>query len=193
MSDWSSLASGSRVWSKTVLPACGILLALTATSLAQWPQFGGPNRDFTVDSASLSASWPEGGPRELWSKEFGDGFSSILVEGGHLYTMRRQGDSDVVVCLNAGSGDIVWETSYPSPTAEGMILDFGPGPISTPLISGSRLFTVSSTVKLHALDKASGSTWTIASGMDTPNMIVSGGAFVYVTDTEYGNIYRVAK
>ena len=135
--------------------ALGILLFSTA-AWAQWPQFGGPNRDFTVESGQLATEWPEGGPKELWRREFGDGFSSILVEGDRLYTMRRDGDQDVAVCLEARSGQTIWETAYDSPTVKGMILDFGPGPISTPLLSGSRLFTVSSTVKFHALEKETG-------------------------------------
>ncbi|HSR50315.1 MAG TPA: PQQ-binding-like beta-propeller repeat protein [Acidobacteriota bacterium] len=122
-----------------------------------WTQWGGPNRDFILPQAGpLATEWPESGPKELWSKPFGDGFSAILYEDGRLYTMRRQGDSDVVVSLDAETGETLWETSYDSPTTDDMVLDFGPGPISTPLIAGDRLYTVSSTVKFHCLDKKDG-------------------------------------
>src|SRR5262245_48210146 len=54
-----------------------------------WPQWGGPNRDFKTTATGLAATWPAGGPRELWSRPLGDGYSGIVVEGGTLYTMYR--------------------------------------------------------------------------------------------------------
>ncbi|HSR67250.1 MAG TPA: PQQ-binding-like beta-propeller repeat protein [Acidobacteriota bacterium] len=123
-----------------------------------WTQWGGPDRNFLLPQAGpLATEWPEEGPKVLWSRPLGDdGFSSILFEDGRLYTMHRDGDRDVVVGLDAATGGTIWETAYESPTAEDMILDFGPGPISTPLIAGDRIYTVSSTVKFHCLDKKDG-------------------------------------
>ena len=148
---WVTFRTGFR------LTALGLSVFLLADSgYSQWTQFGGPHRNFTVDGMSLALEWPESGPKVLWSRELGDGYSSILVENHRLYTMYRQGDDDVVIALDAETGETIWETSYSSPTLEDMVLDFGPGPIATPLLQGERLFTVSSTVKLHCLDKRTG-------------------------------------
>jgi outer membrane protein assembly factor BamB len=132
------------------------MLIFAAPAFTQWTQFGGPRRDFTADDASITLKWPDTGPRVLWSRDLGDGFSSILVDESGLYTMYRRGDQDVVIALDAGTGETIWETAYDSPTKDDMILDFGPGPISTPLVVGNRIFTVSSTVKFHCLDKTTG-------------------------------------
>lgn len=133
----------------------GVLMSVPLA--AQWPQWGGPDRDFNVDARDLAETWPQGGPPVLWRRPLGEnGHSSILVDGAHLYTMTRRGDDDVVVALDAASGDTVWETAYAAPTKPGMIPDMGPGPHSTPLLVGPRLFTMSATVKLHCLDKESG-------------------------------------
>ena len=140
-------------------PFLTVLLALvcSASALAQWTQWGGPQRDFTAPSGTLSLDWPKGGPAELWSRELGDGFSSILYDLGTLYTMFRRGNEEVVVAINAANGGSLWETSYVSPLdKEGMLLDFGGGPISTPLIVGNRLFTVGSMAVFHCLDKTTG-------------------------------------
>ncbi len=148
---WVTFRTGFR------LTALGLIVFLLADSgYSQWTQFGGPHRNFTVDGMSLALKWPESGPKVLWSRELGDGYSSILVENHRLYTMYRQGDDDVVIALDAETGETLWETSYSSPTLEDMVLEFGPGPIATPLLAGERLFTVSSTVKLHCLDKRTG-------------------------------------
>ena len=62
-----------------------------------------------------------------------------------------------MVAINAANGGSLWETSYVSPLdKEGMLLDFGGGPISTPLIVGNRLFTVGSMAVFHCLDKTTG-------------------------------------
>ena len=59
------------------------LLLFESGSLAQskdWPQWGGPNRNFKTSTTGLAASWPADGPRRLWSRELGEGFSAIAAE-----------------------------------------------------------------------------------------------------------------
>jgi outer membrane protein assembly factor BamB len=129
---------------------------LAPFALAQWTQWGGPNRDFSCDSTGLADKWPEGGPHEIWSREVGGGHSSITVDGETLYTMCRRGDQDAVIAINASTGEIVWETKYDAPTTPEMWLDFGPGPHSTPLILGERIFTVGAMVHLNCLEKKTG-------------------------------------
>ena len=46
-------------------------LLLSATAQAgslEWPQLGGPHRDFTSDAKGLANSWPSSGPKKLWSR-----------------------------------------------------------------------------------------------------------------------------
>ena len=74
-----------------------------------WTGWGGPNRNFQADAKNLAKEWPDGGPRQLWSREIGEGFSSVLFENERLYTLYRQGDNEVVVALDAKAGSTVWE------------------------------------------------------------------------------------
>src|SRR5881409_10554 len=60
-----------------------------ATGASDWLQWGGAGRNFMPDAAGLAASWPSGGPKKLWTRALGEGHSSILVEGGRIYTMYR--------------------------------------------------------------------------------------------------------
>ena len=73
-----------------------------------WTQWGGPNQNFVSASEGLADSWPEQGPRKLWTRELGEGYSAILVDGGRLYTMYRDGDQEAVVALDAKTGKTVW-------------------------------------------------------------------------------------
>ena len=132
-----------------------------------WQQFGGPDRDFTVDQTPpLAESWPADGPVEVWRRPLGHGHSAILFDRDRLFTMYRQADSmadsaepkfserEVIVALDAASGDTLWEFDYPS-----KVQDFGrgAGPHATPLVVGDRLFAVGTNKRLHALETATGS------------------------------------
>jgi hypothetical protein len=60
----------------------------------EWPQWGGPLRNFKAEAKGLAAQWPENGPRQLWRRQLGEGHSSIAVDNGKLYTMYSQGERD---------------------------------------------------------------------------------------------------
>ncbi len=123
-----------------------------------WPQWGGPARDFTATAAELAATWPEEGPKQLWRRELGDdGYSGIVAAGGRLYTMARRGDDEVVMALDAATGESVWEFAEAVPLdAEKMRLDFGPGPMSTPAIAGGKLISAGALIDVRAFDLETG-------------------------------------
>ena len=143
------------------------LLSSTATVVAQspeWVHWGGPNRDFKSDATGLATSWPETGPPRLWSRDLGEGYSAISVQGGRLYTMYRRDDREVVIAVEAATGKTVWEFAYDAPFImpgrEADPVEFnleqGPGPHSMPAIVGNRLFTLGTTGWLHCLDRNTG-------------------------------------
>ncbi len=125
-----------------------------APSLASWPQWGGPNRDFRAPAQELASAWPADGPKNLWRRELGRGYSAILYQNGRLYTMYREGEEEIIVSLDAASGETVWEHRYVQISRTG--LPYGDGPSSTPLLTGDRLFTVGIAGTLHALKAEDG-------------------------------------
>jgi outer membrane protein assembly factor BamB len=137
----------------------GLILLVAGSAMGQtsdWTHWGGPNGNFKIEVKGLAASWPEAGPRRLWSRELGDGYSSILANKDSLYTMYRRGNQDVVIALSATTGKTLWEYAYDAPFTNQYVLDEGPGPRATPLIVGDLLFTVGATSKFHCLDKKTG-------------------------------------
>ena len=153
----------------SVLLAAGCVLAPAARTAgqparaAEWPGWGGPRRDFTCDAAGLAASWPPGGPTQIWSRPLGEGHSSVVVDDGRLYTMyrpptgvrNRWNAEEVVVALDAASGDTIWEYRFPS-SLDTMNFSRGAGPHATPLVVGDRLFAASTDKQFFALDKRTG-------------------------------------
>ncbi|HEX6732383.1 MAG TPA: PQQ-binding-like beta-propeller repeat protein [Pyrinomonadaceae bacterium] len=121
-----------------------------------WPQWGGPNRNFKSDARGLANTWPAAGPRRIWIRELGDGYSAIVADGSNLYTMYRRANQEVVIALDASTGKTVWEYSYDAPFLKDMDMGNGVGPHSTPLIAGNHVYAVGATSKLHCLDKRTG-------------------------------------
>jgi len=123
---------------------------------AQWTQWGGPRADFSADSKGLAKEWPADGPKKLWTRPLGEGYSAILVDDGRLYTMYRAENKERVICLDAKTGETIWEHAYGSAPREGHVMEFGDGPRATPLLVGDRLFTIGISGKMHCLDKKTG-------------------------------------
>ena len=142
---------------KWILASLFILsgIQIEARSQSDWSQWGGPRRDFTTNSKGLAGTWPEAGPRRLWSRPLGAGHSAILASGNTLYTMYSEGEQEIVIALAADTGKTIWEHKYAAPHA-GLNLEHGAGPHSTPLLAGNMLYTVGATGKLFALDKNTG-------------------------------------
>lgn len=127
-----------------------------AANLPEWPQYGGPNRNFMVDAKALAASWPVAGPKKLWSRPLGEGYSEVAVDNGTLYTMYRKGQDEVAIALDAATGKTKWEYAYPAAFLRGMAMENGAGPHTTPLIIGDRVCTVGILGMLHCFDKNTG-------------------------------------
>ena len=132
-----------------------LLFVSFQVSAQEWPQWGGPDRNFIVKTKGLAAKWPAEGPQVLWSRPLGQGHSSIVVDGNALYTMYSAGQQEAVIALAADTGKTLWEHKYGAPTT-GLDLEYGDGPHATPLISGNLLYTVGTIGHLKALDKRIG-------------------------------------
>jgi outer membrane protein assembly factor BamB len=121
-----------------------------------WPQWRGPNRDGTLASFTEPKAWPDNLTRR-WKVEVGTGYATPIVVGNRVYAFARQGVNEVMRALDAGNGQVVWETSYPAPFAmNSATARHGPGPKSTPTFDNGRLFTLGMSGIVTAFDAATG-------------------------------------
>ena len=127
----------------------------SATS-SDWLLWGGPRRDFITAGAGLASTWPSDGPRKLWSRPLGEGYSPIAVEGATLYTAFHRGIQDVIVAIDARTGTNLWEYGYESRFQAWDPNAVGPGPYAMPQVVGDRLVTASGAGKIHSIDKKTG-------------------------------------
>lgn len=124
---------------KSLLIVLASLLFTTLSLAADWPQFGGANRDGIAPDKGLAASWPEGGPKELWKLDLNVGFGGAAVVAGKVYiadrTTERGQEKDVLLCLDLADGSKKWSLEFDAPGR----LSY-PGPRATPAVDDTHLF-----------------------------------------------------
>ncbi len=121
-----------------------------------WLQWGGPTGDFHVKTTELSDKWPEAGPKLLWKRTLGEGYSTILQKDGKLYTMYSDSLKETIISLETKTGKTIWEYSYPRKFWSDMRDWFGVGPNASPLIFNDRIIAVGIAGDVHCLELKSG-------------------------------------
>ncbi|HEX7447790.1 MAG TPA: PQQ-binding-like beta-propeller repeat protein [Pirellulales bacterium] len=126
-----------------------------AESSRDWPAWRGPQRNGCSAETGLLATWPEGGPRLLWTATgLGEGFSTPSVVGDRIYVMGNREGQELVLSLDAAArGDAVWAAVL------GPIRHDGggyPGPRSTPTVDGNRVYALGLNGDLLCVDADSG-------------------------------------
>ena len=116
---------------KQAKPATGMMVScvvlLGAMRLRQdWPQWRGPNRDAKATGFEAPKTWP----KELtqkWKVKVGDGVATPALVGDKVYVFSREGEDEIIRCLDAEAGKELWQNKYPAQGATGPAVAF-PGP-----------------------------------------------------------------
>jgi outer membrane protein assembly factor BamB len=116
----------------------------------EWPRFLGPDGTGVVEKGEpIARSWPQGGPKELWSIKVGEGYGGASIAGGKVYLLdRRDNKQDVFRVLDLKTGQTVWEYAYDTSPLKAS----HPGSRSTPTIDGERAYTVGLMGEVHCFD-----------------------------------------
>lgn len=128
-------------------------LSVSNLTLANFPQFLGPNRDGTLSHPKLLQDWKRNPPKILWKRSVGAAWSGFAVSSRFAVTQEQRGENEVVACYDLYSGEPLWRQSdrahYKTTIA-------GEGPRATPTIHGNRVYTSGATGILKCLDLESG-------------------------------------
>lgn len=112
-----------------------------------WPQWRGPNRDGVALDTPILADWPADGPTKRWEAKVGEGFASMAVARGRVFTIFQDGANESVVAWDAESGREIWRHSV----AYAFKDDKGNGPRSTPSIDGELLYVIGANGNMRCL------------------------------------------
>jgi outer membrane protein assembly factor BamB len=114
-----------------------------------WPQMFGPHHDSSSSEQGLIRSWAAEGPPELWRCAAGEGYSVPIVQDNRLVLFHRVADEEVIACLDATTGEALWDFRYP--TSYKCKYAYSSGPYSTPVMEGNRVWTIGAEGKMHCL------------------------------------------
>ena len=118
-----------------------------------WKFFRGNNFDGHSTETEISDRWPERGPPVLWLKDLGAGYSGFVGQSGRVYTQYQTLSGQFVACLNAATGEKIWEQKYAWPYKPASLY---PGPRSTPTLSDGRLFLTTPQANVLCFDVLTG-------------------------------------
>ena len=127
-----------------------LLAAVTIATpyAADWPGYLGPRRDGTSTEKGLLRSWPQEGPKVLWTAPLGGGFAGPAVSRGKVYLLDRDDTAgDVLRVYDFASGKELWTFAYAAPGK----FEF-PGSRTTPTVDGNLVYTVGPLGDLYAID-----------------------------------------
>lgn len=119
-----------------------------------WPIFLGPHGTGISDETGLIDAFPEGGPKVLWDKQVGTGYSSPSIKGNLLVVHHRMRDLDVIEGVQADSGEALWKYEYDTDFSDPY--GYNNGPRCSPLLTETLCYTYGAQGKLLCLDLMTG-------------------------------------
>ncbi len=139
---------------RVLMVGCVVLLIASFVFAQDWPQWRGPNRDGKVSGFTAPQEWP----KELtqkWKVTVGAGDATPALVGNKLYVFTREGDDEVILCLDARSGSELWSSKYAAQAVTGAAARH-PGPRSSPAVANGKVVTIGVGGVLSCLDAATG-------------------------------------
>lgn len=118
-----------------------------------WYRWRGPAGTGISQESNWRKHWTDADPAVLWEAYVGTGLSSVSVQDGRLFTAGNELNVDTVYCLDAETGEAVWEHSYPSPLGDN---EFEGGPTSTATVDGDAVYFLGREGDLFCFDAADG-------------------------------------
>jgi outer membrane protein assembly factor BamB len=132
-----------------------MILMITGWAFTQdWPQWRGSNRDGKVSGFTAPQEWPTK-LTQKWKATVGLGDSTPALVGNRIYVFARQGEEEVTLCLDAGSGKELWKDKYKAQAVTGAASRH-PGPRSSPAVSNGKVVTIGVGGVLSCLNASNG-------------------------------------
>jgi len=137
--------------------SAAMLLVSTATVRGagnyDWPQWRGPDRNDVSKETGLLKMWPKEGPKRIWMFEnAGQGYAGFSIVNGQLFTLGTRSNSEVLISLDAATGQERWVT----PLADVLSNGWGDGPRGTPSVDGDLVYAMSGNGTLSCAQASDG-------------------------------------
>ena len=140
-----------------IRPTC-IILTLTVllcgigADAQDWPNWRGPNHDGMSTETGLQTQW-DASPPVVWRREIGSAFSAITCVGGKLFTCGTQNKQQVLFCLDAETGSVLWQRPFEKEYRD---RQGGNGTRGTPTVDDGRVYIQGALGRLICCDADTG-------------------------------------
>jgi len=126
---------------------------------SDWPRMFGPVGNSRSPEIWVELDWPETGPPLVWEKPAGEGYSCPVIAGERMILLHRIDDWELATCLEAETGDMLWETGWPATYR--CRYPYSSGTYCTPIIEANRVYVLGASAQLLCLSLQDGSRiWT---------------------------------
>ena len=127
-----------RFW----LCCCGLLLAVIASSAADWPQWRGPTRDGQVTGTHWPSSLKGESLKQLWRAELSPSYSGPIVVSNFVFTTETKDKRvEIVRAFNRATGQALWQAEWAGAISVPFFAKANGDWIrSTPACDGQRLY-----------------------------------------------------
>ncbi len=118
---------------------------------ADWPNFRGPHYDGISAETGLRTTGNKP-PSVVWKRDVGSAFSSFATVGDRVYTCGTADRKQVLFCLNARDGSIIWQ----HPFEKSYRNEHGDGTRATPTVFDGRVYIQGAHGRLLCVDANDG-------------------------------------
>ena len=119
-----------------------------------WPNFLGPTKDGISTETGLIDSWSSEGPKVIWKKQIGTGYSAPAIRDERLVLFHRVENEEIVEAFNVKTAALIWRHSYPARYRDPF--GYNNGPRCSPLLTEKHCFTFGAEGVLLCLDVKTG-------------------------------------
>ena len=136
------MGSESLVGKKENIPNIVSTVPPITNGTADWPNWRGVNFDGKNATTGIITDWSKG-LEKLWQVNYlcqdksTASWSAPVVQGNRLIVPGRDQKNDLLFCINADNGELIWKGSYEAPAETA----HGPGSRATPFINEDKVYT----------------------------------------------------
>jgi outer membrane protein assembly factor BamB len=130
-------APRTRLFGPFVLAIVSSLAIGTVHAIdTSWNQWRGADRSGVSSDKNLLDAWPEDGPPLAWKCDgMGQGYSSVAISDGLLYTMGDLDGRQLIIAVQIDGGELKWNLRIGDVWGDG-------GPRSTPTVAGGLVYAL---------------------------------------------------
>jgi len=138
----SVMGSEQIVGTQEGIPQPMSLTPPVTNGIADWTNWRGENFEGKSTAIGIQTDWSKG-LQKIWDINYlcqdngTASWAAAVVQGNRLIIPGRDEKNDLVFCINADTGELIWKGSYEAEAGS----SHGPGSRATPFINENRVYT----------------------------------------------------